>query len=120
MSDKDVERVMELAFCSEEKAKEALSKTGDVVDAVDMILEIPPTRGAPKSKVLTEEQKEQARIRGLMEQMDHSVNTNLVKSNPPDSSYQESQRNLALAQEELSLRSDCTQSSHLKVLEEVE
>lgn len=120
MIDKDVERVMELAFCSEEKAKEALSKTGDVVDAVDMILEIPPTRGAPKPKVLTELQKEQAKMRSSMEQIDRSLHTNLTKLNQPVSSYQESHRNLALSQEELSLRSDCTQSSHLKVLEEVE
>ena len=120
MSDKDVERVMELAFCSEEKAKEALSKTGDVVDAVDMILEIPPTRGAPKPKVLTELQKEQAKIRKSMEQIDRSLNTNLVKISQSETSSQELQRNLALVQEEMSLHSDYTQSSHLKVLEEVD
>jgi hypothetical protein len=120
MSDKDVERVMELAFCSEEKAKEALSKTGDVVDAVDMILEIPPTRGAPKPKILTEEQKEQAKIRSSMEEIDRSIHTNLTKTSQPESSYQESQGNLAPLLEEMSLHSDYTQSSHLKVLKEEE
>jgi hypothetical protein len=56
MSDVYIERIMMLASCSEEEANQAFSKTNDVIDAVDMIISVPVTRGAPKQKILTEEQ----------------------------------------------------------------
>jgi NACalpha-BTF3-like transcription factor len=46
MSDGDIEQIMKLAFCSEEEARAAFLKTNDVVDAIEMILVTPATRGA--------------------------------------------------------------------------
>jgi hypothetical protein len=118
MSEGDVERIMELANCSEEVARDAYGKTHDVVDSIDMILEIPPTKGAPKVKVLSEEQKQKTKIRESMEAMDRSLDTNLMKSNQLGSSFPALSRTLSLSQEEMSLRSDCIQSSQIPVQEE--
>ena len=114
MSAQEVETVMKLAFCSEEEARKALSETVDVVSAVGSILVFPATHGDPKPKILTTEQEEFARIRREME----AIEANITKSNQSGSSSQVSQRSPALRQEEMLLRSDCTQSSHLATLEE--
>ena len=116
MSDGDVERVMMLAFCTEEEARTALSKTHDVIDAVDMILVVPTTIGAPKPKLISLEQQEFAKIRSSMEEMDRQ----LTKSNQPDSSSQVLSHTPALVQEEMTLRSDCIQSSQIPVQGEEE
>lgn len=116
MSDGDVERVMMLAFCTEEEARTALSKTHDVIDAVDMILVVPTTIGAPKPKLISPEQQEFAKIRSSMEEMDRQ----LTKSNQPDSSSQVLSHTPALVQEEMTLRSDCIQSSQIPVQGEEE
>lgn len=116
MSDGDVERVMKLAFCNEDEARMALSKTHDVIDAVDMLLCVPVTRGAPKSKVISPEQEEFANMRKKMEAMDK----NITKSNQPDSSSQALPHTLAHDQEEMSLRSDCIQHSQIPVQGEEE
>jgi hypothetical protein len=114
MSDGDVERVMKLAFCTEEEARAALSKTHDVIDAVDMLFVVPVTLGAPKPRVLSPEQEEFARIRENMETMDKSI----TKSSQSDSSSLVSTHTLGLVQEEMTLHSDCTQSSQIPVQEE--
>ena len=107
---------MKLAFCSEEEARKALSETHDVVEAVGSILVFPATRGAPKSKTLTPEQEEFAKLRKNMEAMEADI----TRSSQSGSSSQVSQRIPALLPEEMSLRSDCIQSSHLATLEEEE
>jgi hypothetical protein len=114
MSDGDVERVMKLAFCTEEEARGALTKTHDVIDAVDMILDVPVIRGGPKPRVLSPEQQEFAHIRANMEAMDKSI----TKSSQSDSSSLVSTHTPALVQEEMTLHSDCTQSSQIPVQEE--
>ena len=111
MSDGDVERVMKLAFCTEEEARMALSKTHDVIDAVDMLFVVPVTLGAPKPHVLSPEQQEFAKMRANMEAMDK----NIMKSNQSDSSSLVSTHTPALVQEEMMLRFDCTQSSQIPV-----
>jgi hypothetical protein len=116
MSDQDIQRVMNFTFCSEEEAKKALSETNDVVDACDLLMQIPQTKGAPKPKVLSEEQQRFTKIRKDMEAIDNSI----MKSSQPDSSSQESLRNRALVQEETKLHSDYIQKSHLPTLEEEE
>jgi hypothetical protein len=116
MSDGDVERVMKLAFCTEEEARSALSKTHDVIDAVDMILDVPVIRGGPKPRVLSAEQQEFARMRENMEAMDKSI----TKLNQSDSSSLVSTHTPVLVQEEMTLHSDCTQSSQIPVQEEAE
>ena len=116
MSDGDVERVMKLAFCTEEEARTALSKTHDVVDAVDMLFVVPATLGAPKTRVLTAEQEAFAKIRADMEAMDKQI----TKSSQSGSSSLASTHTPALVQEEMTLRSDCTQSSQIPVQESTE
>jgi hypothetical protein len=118
MSDRDVERVMMLVSCSEEEARQALLKTEDVVDAADMLMSVPVTRGAPKKTPVSKEQTTFMEIRKSMEFMDKSLHTNLTKSNQPDSSCQGLPD--TRDQEEMTLRSDCIQSSHLPAQEEEE
>jgi Asp-tRNA(Asn)/Glu-tRNA(Gln) amidotransferase C subunit len=113
MSDQHVERVMMLASCSEEDAKKALSKTNDIIDAVDMIMNVPITRGAPKHKTLTEEQIAFMELRKNMEAIDSSVQNNLMMSNQSDSSSQVLKHTHALDQEGMMLHSDCIQSSQI-------
>ena len=116
MSDGDVERVMKLAFCSEDDARMALSKTHDVIDAVDMLLCVPVTRGAPKAKVVSPEQEEFMKMRANMESMDRII----TKLNQSDSSSQELPHNPSHDQEEMTLRSDCIQHSQIPVQGEEE
>jgi hypothetical protein len=118
MSDQDIERVMMLVSCSEKDARQALSETGDVVEAADMLMSVPVTRGAPKQKSLSEEQVAFTEIRKNMEAIDRLVQANLKKSNQPDSSCQ-GLRDTPV-QEEMILSSDCIQSSHLPTQEEEE
>ena len=118
MSDGDVERIMKLAFCTEEEARQALAKTCDVIDAVDLLLVVPPTLGAPKQKVLSEEQQQFKQIRVDMEAIDRANEIVLKKSGQPDSSSQELLHTPDLSQEEMLLHSDCIQKSHLPTLEE--
>ena len=120
MSDGDIERIMKLAFCSEEVARDAFSKTQDVVDAIDMILVFPQTKGGPKPKFVSEEQKAFTQIRKDMEAIDRANETALKKTNQPGSSSLMSSHTLAPVQEEMSLHSDRILESHLPTQEEVE
>lgn len=114
MSAQEVETVMKLAFCTEEEARKALSETVDVVSAVGSILVFPETRGAPKPKAVSHEQQQFTKIRKDME----AIDVGITKSSQSDSSSRASQRNPVPLREEMSLRSDCIQSSHLATLEE--
>lgn len=109
MIDGDVERVMKLAFCNEDEARMALSKTHDVIDAVDMILCVPVTKGAPKVTPKSPEQEAFMKMRSIMEAMDK----NITKTNQPDSSSQVLTHNLCHDQEEMTLHSDCIQHSQI-------
>lgn len=120
MSDADIERIMDLANCSREIARDAFSKTGNIVDSVDMIIITPVSRGGPKIKIISESQRESIIRREIMEGIDRSIATNIKNSNQPDSSSPELQHTLVLDQEELMLRSDCIQNSLIPVQEEVE
>ena len=112
----DIQKVMKFTFCSEEEAKKALSETNNIVDACDLLMQVPQTKGAPKPKVLSEEQQMFTKIRKDMEAIDMSI----MKSSQRDSSSQELSHNHALVQEETSLHSDYIQKSHLPTLEEEE
>ena len=116
MNEGEIERVMKLAFCTEEEARLALSKTNDVIEAVDMLLVVPVTRGAPKPKVISPEQEEFIKMRKNMELLDK----NITKKDQSDSSFLMSMHIPVLDQEEMSLRSDCIQSSQIPVQEEEE
>jgi len=115
MSAEDIRRVMNFTFCTEEEAKTALAQTENVIDACDLLMQVPETKGAPKQKEQTEQQKAFAQIRRHMEAMDIS----LTKSDQPDSSSLESSHTHALVQEGMTLHSDCIQSSQIITLEEV-
>jgi hypothetical protein len=120
MSDGDVERIMKLAFCTEEEARQALAKTNDVIDAVDLLLIVPPTLGAPKQKIMTPEQEQFKQIRIDMEAIDRANEIVLTKSGQCDSSSQELSHTLDHSQEEMLLHSESIQNSHLPTLEEEE
>ena len=120
MSDGDIERIMKLAFCSEEDARKAYEKTHDVIDAVELLFDIPPSRGNPKEKVISEEQRQFTEIRKSMESVDENIMRGFTKSNQHAPSSRELSRNLAPVQEEMTLRSDCIQSSQIPTREEEE
>ncbi len=113
MSDRDVEDVMKMSFCSEEDARKALEICGDVTSAVCYIYRDPPVL-PPKKKELTEEQKKFEEFRKNMENCDKERHTNLVRTtNQPELSYQDSQD----IPEEKSQHSESIQQSHLPTLE---
>jgi hypothetical protein len=118
MGDDRIERIMMLSYCTEEEARIALSKTNDIIDALDMIMNIPETRGAPKKKTISEEQLAFTEIRKNMESIDRSVESNLMKSSQSGSSSQELMRSRAPDQEGMMLHSDCTQNSQIPTQEE--
>lgn len=115
MSARDIERIMMLAFCSEEDAKNAYEKTQDVVEACDLLLQVPETKGAPKKNIKLEPESS-TKMRKDMEELDKK----LTHLNQLASSSRGSSRTHDHAQEEMTLRSDCIQSSHLALLEEEE
>jgi len=122
MSEEDIERIMQLTFCSEKDARDAFSKTQDVVDACDllMVIEDPRTKkGAPKPKQLSNEQQVFTQIRKDMEQIDRANEIALMKISQPVSSSLMSSHTLGLVREEMSLRSDHILESHLPTQEEV-
>ena len=119
MSDGDVERVMKLAFCSEEDARKALSETGDVIDAIDSILIIPSTRGNPKLRKVDETQTFFAEMRKDMEAIDKEIESGFKKSGQPDSSSQVSMHIPTLLEEPFQ-RPCYTQNNHLKLQESEE
>jgi hypothetical protein len=120
MSDGDIERIMKLAFCSEEDARNAYAKTHDIIDAVDLLFTIPPARGDPKEKVVSEQQKQFTEIRKTMESIDNSIIRGFTNSNQPVPSSQVLSHNLDPVQEEMTLRSDCIQSSQIPTQESKE
>lgn len=117
MSDGDIERIMKLAFCSEEDARKAYEKTHDVIDAVELLFDIPPSRGNPKEKVISEEQRQFTEIRKSMESVDENIMRGFTKSNQHAPSSLVSSHTLAPVQEEMTLRSDCIQSSQIPTQE---
>jgi len=119
MSDGDIERIMFLACCTEEDAKIAYSKTHDIVDAVDLLLEIPPTRGAPKAEIRKDGTYD--KIRELTDKLESDIKSGFKKLDQSDcSSSQASKHTHAPVQEEMTLRSDYTLNSHLATQEEEE
>ena len=113
MSDRDVEDVMKMSFCSEEDARKALEICGDVTSAVCYIYRDPPVL-PPKKKELTEEQKKFEEFRKNMENCDKERHTNLVRTtNQPELSYQDLQD----IPEEKSQHFESIQQSHLPTLE---
>lgn len=88
MSDKEVEDIMRMTFCTEEEARKVLNETGDVIDAVCKIMDVTPVL-APKKKELNEEQLKFKEMRTNMERMDRIHDHNLTRINQPEPSCQD-------------------------------
>ena len=110
MSAEDVEKVMNLAFCTEDEAKDALQKTcGDIVDAIDMLLKVPPTAGAPKKKELDEVQTFFAKMRVTTETLNESIEESMKKSKMSGQHDSSVSVDLPVLHEETALQNSCSQ-----------
>lgn len=90
---------MHLTGCTQEEAEQALRDCkNDVIDAIDKIMKVPQTLGAPKRKELDETQKQFAEMRKVTESLNKSIESGLNnKSTKTDQhgspSYQEKSYN---------------------------
>jgi len=112
MSDRDVEDVMKMSFCSEEDARKALNICGDVTSAVCYIYRDPPVL-PPKKKKLDAEQLKFKEMRDTMEAIDRNIDSTLKKKDQPDSFY----LGLTDTPSQTSQHSESIQQSHLPTLE---
>ena len=119
MSEGDIERIMKLAFCSEEDARKSYAQTHDVIDAVDLLLSVPPSRGNPQQKVISEEQQKFMEIRKTMESIETNIIDGFTKSDQRVPSSPELLHTPDHVPEEMTLRSDCIQSSQIPTQESV-
>jgi len=108
MSDKEVEDIMKMAFCTEEEARRVLNETGDVIDAVCKIMDTPPIL-PPKKNELNEEQLKFKEMRTNMERIDRIHDHNLTRINQPEPSCQD----LTDTPAPTSQHSENIQSNHL-------
>lgn len=65
---------MHLSGCTQEEAEQALREcNNDVIDAIDKIIKVPQSLGAPKKKELNETQKKFADMRKVTESLNKSI-----------------------------------------------
>ena len=65
---------MHLAGCTQEEAEQALREcNGEVIDAIDKIMKVPKSLGAPKKKELDETQKKFAEMRMVTSSLNKSI-----------------------------------------------
>ncbi len=117
---------MHLTGCTQEEAEQALREcNNDTVDAIDKIMKVPETLGAPKKKELDEAQKKFFEMRKTMEAMDRSVESGFISNKPsvtktdqPDVlSYQETNYTHILHSPPLWSDSNHTQQNQINVPE---
>lgn len=114
----EVERVMNLGCCTEEEAKAALLKTnGDVVEAIALVMNIPESKWAPKKRELDETQKHFSNLRKIDSDINASIEAGFKKSGQPGAS-RPAETSIQMSPGLRYLDYDCTQSSHLALLEE--
>ena len=111
MSDREVEDLMKMTFCSEEEARKVLAETDDIIEAASRILGNPVL--APKKKELTEEQLKFKEMRTNMERMDRTRDTNLTRINQPEPSSLDLKDTL----DQMLQHSENIQNNHLEVQE---
>ena len=114
----DVKKLMDMTFCSEEQARDALSQTNNLVDAMCLILDVKPVL-PPKQKPMTEEQLWFKEVRTSMEKMDKNIEDGLKKKDQLESSCQDL-KDIPTLQQQSSPHSDPTRQSHLEVQAEEE
>ncbi len=114
-----MEIVMNLTGCTQEDAERVLREcNNDPVEAVDKLLCVPETRGAPKKQELDETQKKFAEMRKQMEAMTESIESGFKKSDQHDSpSSQESSHIHVHPQEQLWSDSHHTRQSQIVIPE---
>ena len=81
----DIENIMKMAFYTEEVARAAFEKMGNITDAVCMILDFKPIL-APKQKVMDEQQQMFKKMRVDMEKMEKSITDGFKMKDQPESS----------------------------------
>lgn len=111
-----VNKIMELAGCSEAEAVKAYNEHEDIVEAVVSILDVPYVRGNPRPREPTEVQKAFIQMRKDMEALDKSI----TKTSQLDSSSPKLSHTRDPGQEEKKSSSDCTPQSHQVTRAEVE
>lgn len=111
-----INKIMELAGCTEAQAVKAFNEHKDIVEAVVSILDVPYIPGNPRPREPNEVQKAFIKMRKDMEALDHSI----TKTNQLDSSSPKLSHTRDPVQEEKKSGSDCTRQSHQVTLAEVE
>jgi hypothetical protein len=111
MSDREVEDLMKMTFCSEEEARKVLAETDDIIEAASKILGNPVL--APKKKELTEEQLKFKEMRINMEKMDRIHDHNLTRTNQHEPSCLDLKDTL----DQTSQHSENIQNNHPEVQE---
>ena len=110
----DIRMIMELTGCSKEKAEEALSMTGDVMSALDSLIEQPKSKFNLPARVkrqLDPVQEHLAQMRKVMENLENARSTS---ANPPG---YEGQVELIDHPAETAQQSNCSQECQQPVLQ---
>lgn len=118
-------QIINLTNCSEEQAKRALELTGDIVDAVDSILQIPISLGAPKKTVLNEQQEFFTKLRETNEKILNSIEEGIKKQKEANSDaitlsnqpVSEESNETRVPHEGMVLRNSCSQECLIPSLE---
>lgn len=120
MSQDKIEKVMNLAFCTEEEARVALHETdGDVVDAIDILLKVPQTLAAPKQKKMDDIQQFFTKLRHDTQKMNDEIEESLKIKNLTSSNQRDSLQSVDLPSlhEETVQQSNYSQECQLPSLE---
>lgn len=80
---------MELACCSREEAIELLKKTGNVVDAVSLHMNVPQGKDAPKPRQLSMIQQFFKETREEMSKLTESISKGFISDQPEHSEQDE-------------------------------
>jgi len=89
MEEKNICMVIHMAGCSEEEAKNALNKAdGNVLEAIDSLVVVPPTVGAPKRATISDEQEFFTKLRKITDDINTSVLKGFTSSDQSTSSDQ--------------------------------
>jgi hypothetical protein len=102
------EKVMELACCSREEAVELLKKTGNVVDAVSLHMNVPQGKDAPKPRQLSKIQTFFKETREEMTKLTESISKGFI-SDQPEHSEQDEMRSPPV---EMAPQSNCLEQCH--------
>lgn len=121
MEEKNICMVIHMAGCSEEEAKNALNKTnGNVLEAIDSLLVVPPTVGAPKRATISDEQEFFTKLRKITDDINTSIKKGFSSSEESTSSDQHDSVvsiDLPCLPEETVQQSNCYQECLPPVLE---